>query len=278
MESGRFELHSHSYYSKGKQIPCEALVSPCDAIKTAKKKGLSGIVLSDHDTIAGWKEASEEAKKQGILFIPGLEVSTKEGHIIGLGLSDSIKPGLTVEETVDKIREQGGISIAAHPFDIRGLGIGNMLDKTDAVEVFNTMSMDRISNILAERKAKKLGMPVTASSDAHTAEMIGASLTIMDAYDIDSVIREIMNKRVELVKRYLPMKIFVDWTRERMARSYDDIVQHIKDNYSAPKAWVSKALLHKFLFSKHPSVYNNVARFGATCSVFYSGVRMLWYL
>lgn len=274
----KFELHCHSHYSRGTKIPCESPSSPRDVIRTAKRKGLAGIAITDHDNIQSWKEASDEARKQGIVFIPGEEIETKSGHILGLGLSEFIEPGLTVEETVERIREQGGVSVAAHPFDIKNLGVGHEMTKADVVEAFNSMNIDRFSNIFTERLANRLGAPVIACTDAHTLEMIGISTTEMYAHDIDSCLRAVTESSVVLNKNYMPMSMFVNWSRDRMTVSYEDIMSYIKSNYSRPKAWLSEALLHKFLFSKHMMMYNALAEFGALCSVVYGGIKIITYI
>jgi predicted metal-dependent phosphoesterase TrpH len=273
-----FEFHCHSHYSRGTKIPCESLSSPRDVVRTAKKKGLAGITLTDHNNIKSWKEASEEARKQGIIFIPGEEIETKSGHILGLGLSELIEPGLTVDETVENVREQGAVSVAAHPFDIRKLGVEHEMGKADAVEAFNSMNMDRFSNMFTEGLARKLGRPMIACTDAHTLEMIGTSTTEMYAHDIDSCLKAIIKGRVVMNKNYVPMKLFVDWSRDRMTVSYEDIMKYIKNNYRQPKAWLSEALLHKFLFSKHRFGYDMLARFGASCSVVYGSIKILKHL
>src|SRR4030042_1821987 len=120
----RFELHCHSIYSKGKKIPAEGMDSPADLVKAAKALSLDGIALTDHSTNRGWAEAKETCIKHGLVFIPAIEVSSLAGHIIGLGLNEHVKSGLSAEETLDSIREQGAVSVAAHPFDIRGGGLG----------------------------------------------------------------------------------------------------------------------------------------------------------
>jgi len=274
----KFELHCHSHYSRGTKIPCEGISSPRDIVRAARKKGLAGLALTDHDTNRGWEEAAEEAERMGLVFIPGIEISTKGGHVLGLGLSGGIKPGISVDETIDRIHEQSGIAIAAHPFNIRGWGCRYDMKKADAVEAFNSMCIDRVSNAFTERLAKRLGMPSVAATDAHSKEMVGAATTEMYAHDADSVLREIVKKRTVLNRGYMPMNILVDWAKTRMSVSYDDVMSYIKSNYWQPKAWISEALMHKFLFSRRRWGYNALAKFGASCSVVYGGIKMLTYL
>ncbi|HDD72693.1 MAG TPA: PHP domain-containing protein [Candidatus Aenigmarchaeota archaeon] len=272
----RFELHCHTYYSKGKKIPWEAMASPEDAFKFAKKRGLSGIAITDHDTVKAWKEARKAARKYGLLFIPGIEITSSDGHILGLGLNEIIPRGLPLEETIDRIHEQGGIAIAAHPFDVKGEGVGDRLGGFDAVEVFNSMNLDRISNNVAETKAEKLGKPMVAGSDAHTKEMIGTSVNYIDAQNIDGVLKEIRLGRVRFQGGYVSVELLVDWARRRMIMSRQDIIRYVEENYNPLKAWISKKLMERFINSRSRFWYW-LGSFGYSCSAVYNFFRLIRY-
>lgn len=269
-----FELHCHSWYSKGTKIPWECLMSPKDIMKTAKRLGISGVALTDHRTTKGWKEARKEAKKNGLIFIPGIELQTREGHLIALGVSDDVENYLGLEETIDRIHEQGGLAIAPHPFDLKGDGIGNKgLERVDAVEVFNPMNLDKLSNWVAEKRAKDLGKPMVVGSDAHTQKMMGYALNISGANDLDSILKEIKNNKLMFRTRYFPLKILIDWYRERFIRSYVDVLNYIGDNYVYPKALVARALLNKFIKSRNV-FWDGLAHFGLGVSIAYSMFRL----
>lgn len=79
-ESGIYDLHIHSLSSDGMNTPTEL-------IELAVKRGLAGIALTDHDTVAGLSEAAEEAARVGLDFVPGVEISTHAGgkdiHMLG---------------------------------------------------------------------------------------------------------------------------------------------------------------------------------------------------
>jgi predicted metal-dependent phosphoesterase TrpH len=248
--SMRFELHCHSHYSRGEKIPVEGLDSPADLVRAAKRLGLGGLALTDHDSDRGWKEAAAEAGKLGILFIHGVEISSLSGHVIGLGLNEKIRGGLSLEETLEGIREQGAVSVAAHPFDIRGEGLGKLSAKADAIEAFNSLNLDRLSNRAASRFAKKAGKPCVAGSDSHTKEMLGSCVNYIDAHDTDSALREIKAGRVSFHASYTPLGEVLPWVKQRMLLSYGEIVKYIDSNHSQPKKWVSQRLLHAFTSSR----------------------------
>lgn len=242
-----FELHAHSCYSRGAKIPCEGLAKPEDIIRRAKALGLSGIAITDHRTTEAWKSASKEAKKEGILFIPGVELQTREGHLIALGITEPVENLLGLEESLERIHETGGISVAPHPFDLRGEGIGNLAFKADAVEIFNSMNIDKISNRFALSKFKNSKIPKVVGSDAHTTEMIGQSLNIMEAGDVDAVLKAILRGRIGFRTKYVSMDDVLNWARGRLKTSQKEVLDYTNSHYSFPKKWLYRKMLKKFL-------------------------------
>jgi len=173
----RIDLHVHTCYSKD----CATTLD--EVILHTKKMGLSGIAITDHDTVEG---ASKLIKNRtGPIVIPGIEVSTNQGHIIGLNITTSIPPQLTIKETVERIHDVGGIAIVAHPSAILkdgiiGISLGwkDASYGLDAVEVVNSSVFPFFLNSLSKRLAVRMDLPQTAGSDSHFAETIGLAYTI----------------------------------------------------------------------------------------------------
>ncbi|MCX6817856.1 MAG: CehA/McbA family metallohydrolase [Candidatus Aenigmarchaeota archaeon] len=243
----KFELHCHSHHSKGAKIPWEGIPSPAAIVAHAKRIGLSGVAITDHHTTKAWPEARREAKKQGIIFIPGVELQTQSGHVIALGISEPVANFLSVEETVDRIREQGGVAVAAHPFDVRGQGIRSQADKADAIEMFNSLNIDKIGNLCTYSMFRHSPLPKVAGSDAHTLSMLGCSVNTMNADSVDGVLKCIRDGRVEFTGRYMPMEEVLNWARERLSRSQEYVMKYTAENYRQPKAWLYSKMLKKFL-------------------------------
>lgn len=167
----RFDLHVHTNYSDGTD-------SAEEIIRHAEKIGLTGIAITDHDTFGGLHEALEIETE--LIIVPGIEVSTCEGHILGLGISDGdIEIGLTPAETVEIIHRLGGIAVPAHPFDYIRLGIKDAIYDihSDAIEVINGCITLGKWNKKAKKVALELDAPMIAGSDGHSIHEIGIAWT-----------------------------------------------------------------------------------------------------
>ncbi len=239
-----FELHSHSWYSKGAILGEESFSSPVQMVKEARRKGLQGIAITDHDNFKSWNSL-KNLKFDDFFIIPGEEISTKQGHLLGLGISEEIKPSQDVQETIDKVHSQGGVTIAPHPFDIARFGLGNLAKHADAIEVFNSGNMDKFSNLRARKYASKINKPKVVGTDAHMKDVIGRSATNLDAgFDLDSIINAIKKEKVlDLRKNYLKVGEIKDWYIARINRNYETVVNHIDTNYNLLKKTFAKNML-----------------------------------
>jgi len=198
----KIDLHVHTIFSE------DASTTLREVVTYSKKQGLNGIAITDHDTLRG---ALKLAKEKTITVIPGVEISTPHGHVLGLNITDPIQSKLSLPETVQKIHDSGGIAVAAHPSVIFKIGISKRaasVSNLDAIEVINSAAFPfSLSTYLSRRLAEKLSLPQTAGSDAHHAAEIGMAYTIVDA---DSNIDDIM----EAIRRgaTLPFGRAIPWT------------------------------------------------------------------
>ena len=200
---GKADLHIHSNHSDGRPSILEILNY------VEEKTDLSVIAITDHNTIDGALEAKEILKQKEYRFevITGEEVSSQEGHILGLFLKEKIPAGLHAHEVLKKIKEQGGITIAAHPFQstsirnphepmMDGVGLVTLIKEKegfDAVEVVNATPTLGKENIRAAFINRTLMLKAeTGSSDAHIVEAIGMGYTLFEgktASDLRSALR-----------------------------------------------------------------------------------------
>ena len=192
MRKIHFDLHVHSYYSSD----CKS--KPEDLLKQAKKLELRGLAITDHDSI---KFHLKNHSDDQLFIIPGVEISTKNGHIIGLGIKELVPKNLTVEETVERINELNGLAIASHPFDFTRKGIGKKIYnlKNIAVETMNGSSPLNRFNIKAQEWAKKENLPVTGGSDSHRIKDLGLAYTIFEEEvgSVDDLLELIRKKKTE---------------------------------------------------------------------------------
>lgn len=175
----KYDLHSHSKYSS------DGFVDPKKIIKVARKRGLSGIAVTDHDTIKGGLEA-KKYETDDLKVIIGSEVSTSKGEIIGLYLNEEIKSN-DFYEVIDEINAQDGIIIVPHPFDEWRKSAS--LSKEDykrvnSVEIFNSRCVENKYNQKAEIFAIENNLGTTGGSDAHFAYEIGNAGVIITKGDM----------------------------------------------------------------------------------------------
>ncbi|MGC8663017.1 MAG: PHP domain-containing protein [Thermoplasmata archaeon] len=166
----KFDIHIHSIYSS------DGTMDPKLIVKLAKKNNYDGLVITDHNSMKAYKNLDNE----GLLIVKGEEVSSCCGHILAVDIKEFIPKGLSIPETIDRIKEQDGIAIAAHPYRFwSGLGEKNTREnKFDAIEILNSRSFKK-DNEKAKILARELGLPGTAGSDAHLPYEFGRAWIII---------------------------------------------------------------------------------------------------
>lgn len=198
------DLHIHTHYSY------DGLIKPEELVSFAKKAGLNGVAITDHDKIDGALKMAKETKD--FLIIPGIEISSLDGHIIGLNLQEPVPKSLSAEETVDKIHELGGLAVACHPQALLKLSLGKKISKKfDAVEVINASAFPFQRSVKkAQKIASTLKMSQVAGSDAHYAPEIGSAYTIIDVeveLNCDEIFKAIKQGLCQPFGNAIPLKL-----------------------------------------------------------------------
>jgi predicted metal-dependent phosphoesterase TrpH len=215
----KLDLHIHSQYSE------DATGSPKDIIKILQKKGLQGMAITDHNTVDGSLKALKIKPKEFIV-IPGVEISTKDGHMLALNVTENIKRHLTAEETVEKIIDAGGLPVVPHLFrnmsGIKKEKLRNIQTKISAIEVFNSCSLPQ-TNLKTAKIAKEYGLGGTGGSDAHDPSYAGYAYTTVDTTDIniDSILSEINKKKTWGEGITMPL----EYRQDRMMKSIKQFFQ-----------------------------------------------------
>jgi hypothetical protein len=170
----RFDMHVHSLHSN------DGAASPSELMRQARKHGLEGLSITDHNTPEGSNQAmAEAAEMNGFVLVRGIEVSAKEGHVLVYGTSEPIEIGLPAAEVVRLAVERGGIAVAAHPYRMWTGVKERVARKVDfnALEGLNSNS-HKNANAKARHLAVELGKPATGGSDAHELGMVGIGVTV----------------------------------------------------------------------------------------------------
>lgn len=215
----KLDLHIHSQYSG------DARGAPKEIIKLLQQRGLHGMAITDHNTVEGSLRALEVTTKDFIV-IPGVEISTLDGHIVALGVKKNIERELSIEETVEKIIDLGGIPLVVHLFrnmsGIKRKNLKKIHTKLTTIEVFNSCSVPK-SNLKTAKIAKEFNLGGTGGSDSHEPEYVGYGYTLVDTtdYSEDSVISHIKKKKTWGEGEILPLY----YRRDRMLKSVKQFFQ-----------------------------------------------------
>src|SRR6195256_3113698 len=206
-----FDLHTHSFFSG------DGVSSPEDLIAGARAKGLHGIAMTDHNTCDAVTYMLEKGLMRadgqpvdGFLVLPGVEVTTADGHLLCIGAELPYLKGKPAREVCDIIHQRGGLAIPPHPYDLFRAGIRFSTLETlpvDAIEVFNAATTLRRYNRYAFKYAQLRKLPMTAASDAHHYAAIGTAYTILntDDFSVKGVLDQIV-KGTELNQHYMTPK------------------------------------------------------------------------
>ncbi|MBE2271568.1 MAG: PHP domain-containing protein [Anaerolinea sp.] len=173
------ELHSHSCWSKDCIVNLETILRMCD------KRGIDRIALTDHNTANGalaWHKLAPDR------VIVGEEIMTDRGELLGYFLSESIPAGLTPDETIKRLRDQGAVISVSHPFDRLRKGawqesdLLEIIDKVDAIEIFNSRCIYPEDNAKAVAFAQEHHLVGTVGSDAHSKVEYGRALMQLEPF------------------------------------------------------------------------------------------------
>ncbi len=188
----KYDLHSHSKYSS------DGVLEPAKIIKTAIKRGLDGIAITDHNAIKGGLKA-KKYEKEDFKVIVGSEISTERGEILGLFLEEEIK-SKDVSGVVSEIKEQNGIVVIPHPFDeLRHSSFHPVEEDAkfiDCIEGFNSRCVFQKYNKKAVEFAMNHNLAITAGSDAHFAPEIGNAFILAESSGEEELRRKIQKKEI----------------------------------------------------------------------------------
>ena len=176
------DLHMHTDHSHDCSVPVT------DLLDYAEAQGLGAIAITDHNVFGGAREGAELARERELTVIPGEEIKTDAGEVIGLFLEEEIERGLPMADTIAAIRGQGGVVYLPHPFDRLHTvpdapTLHRHLPEIDVFEVYNARLLFEGFNEEALRFARKYNLTMGAGSDAHVLQGVGTGLVRMRAFE-----------------------------------------------------------------------------------------------
>ena len=171
----RFDLHVHTRLSPCSRLSLEAILA------NARERGLDGVCLTDHDTMAAARLVREGVQDNGLCLLIGMEYATRDGDILLFGPFEGLAPGLPAREVISLATSLGGAAVAAHPFRSWRPAGPDILrhEGLCAVEVENGRNTPE-ENAAAARFAASRGLASVAGSDAHSLEELGARPVVIE--------------------------------------------------------------------------------------------------
>lgn len=197
-------IHLHTDYSFDSDLSLETLAA------FLEREQFGCVAVTDHDTIEG---ARRLTSLTDIKVIIGEEVTTRDGHLIGLFLQERVRPGMSARATAVAIHEQGGLVLLPHPF-IRLFGCAlkkkayELVEHIDAVEVFNAQSFWGGPDWQAARFAKRFGLPVYVGTDSHLFTSIAPCYQWLNAFSSPSEFLSAL-RSAKFIRRRHPLRYFV---------------------------------------------------------------------
>ena len=219
----KVDMHMHSERSP------DSRMRPAEQARRIKETGLDVVCATDHNTIEGGLRLREVA--DGFRVIVGSEILSRDGEIIGLFLERDVPPRLPAEETIARIRDQGGVVSIPHPFSrnrlnhIRGPVLERIRASIDAIEVFNAREALTSDNLRAAQYASEHRIAGAVASDAHRPAEIGSAWLEMDDFaDRDGFVAALRGGTVQgtlsgqIVHLWTRWDVMRKWLARRIAR------------------------------------------------------------
>ena len=233
---GKADLHIHTAYSKDGTATVTAVLD-----HVVQHTDLDVIAITDHDEIEGALQALTLAPRYGIEVIPGSEVSTAEGHLLALYITERVPPGLSLIETVAYVAALGGLCVAAHPggrwkWSLQAAQIRHALaqpsiaDTLVGLEAYNASLPNLQVNRQAARMQQEMGLAHVSCSDAHLLWMIGMAATAFPGQGAQALRKALIERTTTPLLSRRPAHFFVSYGWRQLLRT----VGYVQNGSKAP--------------------------------------------
>ena len=246
------ELHCHNSFSNfhvgTEEPPYDCNISIRDQLERSYALGLDAIFVTNHNTLDGYvqllKYKNDHSKFQNIEVFPAEEITINTGaHVLAYGIHDEIQPGITLDELIDEVKKQGGISSAPHPFSLLD-ALRNDAKKCDMVEVFNSNNVDVLSNAKATEFALENNMVQVSGSDSHVLSTLGRCVNQIDSENnLDDILQSMRKGKIKIHQTgYALQNETLDHLKYKINNSKDYLIDYIAEHYPNSK-WLLTLML-----------------------------------
>lgn len=246
------ELHCHNSFSNfhvgTEEPPYDCNVSIRDQLERSYSLGLDAIFVTNHNTLDGYRQLLDYKKNhlkfKNIDVFPAEEITIDTGaHVLAYGIHHEIKSGLTLDEVIDEVRKQGGISSAPHPFSLLD-ALRDNAKKCDMVEVFNSNNVDVLSNAKATQFAIEHNMIQVSGSDSHVLSTLGRCVNVIDSENnLDDILQSMRKGKITISQTGYALPIeTLDHLKYKISNSKEYLIDYIAEHYPHAK-WLLNLML-----------------------------------
>ena len=249
------ELHCHNIYSNfhlGKDAPpYDCNVSCREQLERSKELGLNALFVTNHNTLDGYAQLlrykNDHDKFKEIQIYPAEEVTIdSDAHVLVYGIHQEIKPGISLEEVIDQVKKQNGVTSAPHPFGLID-AIRDNAKKCDMIEVFNSNNVDVISNVKAIQFADENNMIGVAGSDSHVLSTFGRCVNVIETENnLDDILYSMKHNRISIHHTgYAKQSEILEHLKYKINNSKDYLMEYINEKYPHSK-WLFSLLIKMY--------------------------------
>jgi len=258
------ELHCHNSFSNfhvgEEEAPYDCNVSIRDQLERSYNLGLDAIFVTNHNTLDGYHQLlqykKDHVKFHNISVYPAEEITTDTGaHVLAYGIHNEIQSGLSLDDIIDEIRKQGGVSSAPHPFSLLDALRGSA-KRCDMVEVFNSNNVDILSNVRATQFALDNNMIQVSGSDSHVISTLGRCVNMIESENtLDSILQSMKHGKIEISQTgYALQNETLDHLKYKIHNSKDYLIDYIAEHYPNAK-WLLTFLLKIYDVNQNSHVW-----------------------
>ena len=262
----RAELHCHNVFSNfhlgEDEPPYDCNVTFRDQLEKANELDLKVMFVTNHNTLDGYtqilKYKNDHEKFKNIQIYPAEEISTDTGaHILAYGIQNEIESGAPMEEIIDEIKKQNGISSAPHPFSLVD-ALREKSKKCDMIEVFNSNNVDVVSNLKANQFALENKMTQVSGSDSHVNSTLGRCVNVIDSENsIDDILSAMRHGKIKILNTgYALQDETIEHLKFKIDNSKDYIFEYVKKHH--PNSVWLFSFLYKMYNLDHDSYLWNM--------------------